>query len=176
MDIGVAGFRVDACKHMWPGDLQAVYSRLNSKPFIFNEVIDLGGEAISAGEYTHLGRVTEFKVSAEIGNVFRGWNGQKLSYLSNWGEGWGMLASDKALVFIDNHDNQRGHGAGGASVLTFWDAPQYKKATAFKLAHPYGFVRIMSSHTYDNTDQGPPSSGDWINDVPINGDGTCGGG
>ncbi len=42
MDIGVAGFRVDACKHMWPGDFQAVYSRLNSKPFIFNEVIDLG--------------------------------------------------------------------------------------------------------------------------------------
>ena len=38
MDIGVAGFRVDACKHMWPGDLSAVYSRLNKTPFIFNEV------------------------------------------------------------------------------------------------------------------------------------------
>lgn len=43
----------------------------------------------------------------------------------NWGEGWGLMASGKALVFTDNHDNQRGHGAGGASILTFWDA-RYK--------------------------------------------------
>jgi alpha-amylase len=28
IDIGVAGFRVDAVKHMWPGDLQNIYSRL----------------------------------------------------------------------------------------------------------------------------------------------------
>lgn len=42
--------------------------------------------------------------------------------LRNWGEGWGFMPSDKALVFVDNHDNQRGHGAGGASVLTFWDS------------------------------------------------------
>lgn len=40
----------------------------------------------------------------------------------NWGEGWGFMPSDRALVFVDNHDNQRGHGAGGASILTFWDA------------------------------------------------------
>ncbi len=40
----------------------------------------------------------------------------------NWGEGWGFMASDKALVFGDNHDNQRGHGAGGPSIVTFWDA------------------------------------------------------
>lgn len=40
----------------------------------------------------------------------------------NWGEGWGFVPTDRALVFVDNHDNQRGHGAGGASILTFWDA------------------------------------------------------
>ena len=48
VNMGVAGFRVDACKHMWPGDLSAVYGRLNnlntkwfpvgSRPFIFQEV------------------------------------------------------------------------------------------------------------------------------------------
>lgn len=56
IEIGVAGFRVDAAKHMWPADLNAIYSRLNNlsenvfpahtKPFIYQEVIDLGGEAI----------------------------------------------------------------------------------------------------------------------------------
>lgn len=54
--LGVAGFRVDAAKHMWPTDLQEIYSRLNnlstkafpphSRPYIYQEVIDLGGEAI----------------------------------------------------------------------------------------------------------------------------------
>ncbi|KAK7944770.1 hypothetical protein WMY93_000498 [Mugilogobius chulae] len=57
VDIGVAGFRVDTAKHMWPGDMQNVFGRLRnlntkwfpsgSKPFIYQEVIDLGGEAIS---------------------------------------------------------------------------------------------------------------------------------
>ena len=51
IDIGVAGFRVDACKHMWPGDLDAIFSGLNnlnsefpagSRPMIFQEVIDNG--------------------------------------------------------------------------------------------------------------------------------------
>lgn len=54
--LGVAGFRIDAAKHMWPHDLYEIYSRINnlstkifpanSKPFIYQEVIDLGGGAI----------------------------------------------------------------------------------------------------------------------------------
>uniref|UniRef100_A0AAQ5XHP6 alpha-amylase n=1 Tax=Amphiprion ocellaris TaxID=80972 RepID=A0AAQ5XHP6_AMPOC len=49
IDMGVAGFRVDATKHMWPGDLEAVYGRLHnlntswfpggSRSFIFQEVV-----------------------------------------------------------------------------------------------------------------------------------------
>lgn len=31
------------------------------------------------------------------------------------------MPAEKALVFVDNHDNQRGHGAGGDSILTFWE-------------------------------------------------------
>lgn len=57
IDFGVAGFRVDAVKHMWPGDLGNIYGRLknlntnygfaaNSRAFITQEVIDLGGETI----------------------------------------------------------------------------------------------------------------------------------
>lgn len=54
--LGVAGFRIDAAKHMWPSDLQVIYNSLNNlsttafrpntRPFIYQEVIDLGGEAI----------------------------------------------------------------------------------------------------------------------------------
>lgn len=36
-----------------------------------------------------------------------------LTHLKNFGQSWGMLSSGSALVFVDNHDNQRGHGGGG---------------------------------------------------------------
>ncbi|XP_016315917.1 alpha-amylase 2B-like [Sinocyclocheilus anshuiensis] len=91
IDLGVAGFRVDACKHMWPGDLTNVYGRLKTlntkwfpsgtKPFIYQEIIDLSGEPIKASEYYGLARVTEFKHSAKLCTVVRKWNGEKLSYL-----------------------------------------------------------------------------------------------
>lgn len=51
--LGVAGFRVDAAKHMWPEDLQYIYGKaknLNTehgfsaeaRPFFYQEVIDMG--------------------------------------------------------------------------------------------------------------------------------------
>ncbi|XP_036450017.1 amyAc_bac_euk_AmyA and Aamy_C domain-containing protein [Colossoma macropomum] len=196
IDMGVAGFRVDACKHMWPGDLSVVYDRLHNlstkwfssglKPFIYQEVIDLGGEPIKASEYFGLGRVTEFKYSVKLGTVVRKWENEKLCYLKSWGEGWAFMPSDKAVVFVDNHDNQRGHGAGGASVLTFWDARLYKMAMGIMLAHPYGVTRVMSSYRWDrnfengkdkNDWMGPPSHGNGSTKaVPINPDTTCGDG
>ena len=46
--IGVAGFRVDAAKHMWPDDLKAVFAKVSqlsteffpsgTDPFVYHEV------------------------------------------------------------------------------------------------------------------------------------------
>uniref|UniRef100_A0A336M993 alpha-amylase n=1 Tax=Culicoides sonorensis TaxID=179676 RepID=A0A336M993_CULSO len=186
IDIGVAGFRVDAAKHMWPGDLQNIFGRLKNlntalgfpsgaRPYIVTEVIDLGNEPIKKTEYNHLGQVTEFRHSAEIGRCFHGRN--NLAYMKNWGEAWGFLPSKDGLVFVDNHDNQRGHGAGGADILTYKVPKNYKMAQGFMLAHPYGVTRVMSSYSFTNTDAGPPqdSNGNIVS-PPINSDGTCGGG
>lgn len=185
ISIGVAGFRVDAAKHMWPADLSIIYGRLsnlntqffpaNSRPFIAQEVIDLGGEGISRDEYLPLGVVTEFRYSAEIGRSFRGNNA--LHWLSNWGEGWGFMASASSLVFVENHDNERGHGAGGNQILTYKQAKQYKMAVAFGLAHPFGISRVMSSFSFENTDIGPPQDAQGnIVSPSINADLTCGNG
>ena len=185
-DWGVAGYRVDAAKHMWPNDMRPIFDSLHNlptqwfpsgtRPYVFMEVIDQGGEPITASEYTGMGRVTEFKYSVKIGEVFLNANGQKLSYLKNFGEGWGFLNGVSAVVFVDNHDNQRGHGGGG-NVITFKQSRRYKMATAFALAWPYGHVRLMSSYGFDTDWQGPPSDGSGnTNNVPINADGTCGGG
>lgn len=160
IDLGVAGFRVDAAKHQWPNDLRTIYNRLkflnesfnflpNSDPFIYQEIIDTGeNEAVSKYEYT-FASVTEFRYSLELGRSFSG--NDDLKWLSGFGEKWGLLPSPLALVFVCNHDSQRSGG-----VLTYKTRKNYIMAQAFSLAHPYGTKRIMSSFAFDRTDQGPP--------------------
>merc|ERR1711976_44925 len=155
VNLGAAGFRVDACKHMWPGDLSVIFGNMpntkyGGKPFIAQEVIDQGGEPITAGEYTGIGRVTEFKYCTNVGN-----NVRQLRYLETLGADWGMLGPMSALVFINNHDNQRGHGGGG-HVVTFKQPWELKLTTVFMMAHDYGEPRVMSSYDFNDGDQGPP--------------------
>lgn len=60
--LGVAGFRIDAAKHMWPRDLTVIYKSLyklnrsafppNSKAFIYQEVT--GGADDAVPRYTQL--------------------------------------------------------------------------------------------------------------------------
>jgi len=176
--LGVDGFRIDAAKHMWPGDLQAVVSRTRNtnhggRPFIYQEVIDLyGSEAVKASEYTGIGTVTEFKYGLKLSDQI--FNNRGLNYLSGFGASWGMLPDNRAFVFIDNHDNQRGHGGSG-KILTHKDGRPYTLSLVFMLAWPYGIPQIMSSYAFSTDVQGPPNNNGFTNSVPIVGD-QCGGG
>merc|ERR1719220_2582033 len=160
ISMGVAGFRVDACKHMWPGDLEYIFGNLNQVnsdvgsglPYIFQEVIDQGGEPITASQYYGAGSVTEFKYGIQVAN-----NIKQIHYLGTLGESWGLMPDKYALAFLSNHDNQRGHGGGG-SLITFENPYDYKVGTAFMMAWPYGVKRVMSSYYFSNTDQGPPAN------------------
>ncbi|RZC42958.1 Alpha-amylase domain containing protein, partial [Asbolus verrucosus] len=174
IDLGVAGFRIDAAKHMWPSDLKNIYSRLknlntkfgfppNARPFIYQEVSDMDRE------YTNLAALVEFKYSKTLSRVFRG--DEKLKWLINWGPDWGLIDGLDAVAFVDNHDNQRD---SNEHILTYKHAKQYKMATAFMLAHPYGTTKIMSSYAFDNFKQGPPSDGQSnIISPGFNADNTC---
>jgi alpha-amylase len=177
IDLGVAGFRADAMKHMEPSDLQNIFGRLknlntnygfaaNSRAFIVGEVIDHGGEAISGTEYFSIGTITEFRFEGGLARTFRG--NSALRWLNNFGEGWGMHPSKYVLTFVDNHDSQRG------GALTYKDGRLYKMATAFHLAWPYGIPRIMSSYEFIGHDEGPPqdSNGNIVS-PRINADGSC---
>ncbi|XP_026735020.1 alpha-amylase 2-like isoform X2 [Trichoplusia ni] len=180
INLGVAGFRVDAAKHMWPEDLKPIYDSLNNlniqhgfdqnaRPYIYQEVAH--GGAVKPSDYKDIGDVTEFFVVSEMFNVF---NGHKpLKNLKSWGSpSLGMLPSENALVFVDNHDTQRNTGG-----LNYKTARNYKVATAFLLAHSYGQPRIMSSYHFDRNDQGPPNDrNEDIQPPLINEDGSCEGG
>ncbi|XP_029822357.2 alpha-amylase isoform X1 [Ixodes scapularis] len=195
--MGVAGFRVDAAKHMWPEDLKVIYGRMNNlsaeffpagaRPLIYQEVIDVrNGEPVTRDQYTGFGRVTEFLYGVNMGAVFRKQDGRQLKDLRNFTKSWDLMPSGDALSFLSNHDNQRGHGYGGDVVLTFFDARLYKMATALLLALPYGLPRITSSYRWqrnvvdgkDTNDWvGPPADSDWnIKPVVRELNGTCGNG
>ncbi|XP_027748126.1 pancreatic alpha-amylase-like [Empidonax traillii] len=127
IDIGVAGFRLDAAKHMWPGDIRAFLDKLKdlntkwfpegTKPFIYQEVIDLGGEPIKGSEYFGNGRVTEFKYGAKLGTVIRKWNGEKMAYLKNWGEGWEWIN----CICLFSHRNMSVYLQTGLPAGTYCD-------------------------------------------------------
>lgn len=98
-----------------------------------------------------------------LGDVIRKNFGQRLKYLKNFGEGWSFVSGFDAVIFVDNHDNQRGHGAGGfGSILTHMESRMYKMANAFMLAWPYGVTRVMSSYSWPRNIQGHKDVNDWI--------------
>ncbi|MBI5295495.1 MAG: alpha amylase C-terminal domain-containing protein [Chloroflexi bacterium] len=182
----VDGFRIDAAKHMYPGDpanpddtndLFDILNRLNNtwdgdEPYIYQEVIESQGEPISGDLYQDTGDVTEFQYSKEIDRVF---DEGSLAWLENFNASWScdgtwtncMMVSDKAQVFVQNHDNQRGHG-GSYIDITYKQGDVYQLENIFMLAWPYGMPTVMSSYEFDivGTDNvkydglGPPSSAD----------------
>ncbi|XP_053698768.1 alpha-amylase B-like [Sabethes cyaneus] len=183
---GVAGFNIYAAKYMWPDDLQTIYNRLanlseehgfayGSRPFIIQSVVDMGVDGIAKYEYRPLGMVTELGHSHYLGYYFSG--RKQLSDLRNWGRNWSFLSSERAVVFVDDHINQRGLGSTKGFVLTHRDRKHYVMASAFMLAFPYAIPRIMSSYDFSNNDQGPPTDmyGNVISPA-IAPDGSCQGG
>jgi alpha-amylase len=161
---GIAGFRIDAAKHMDPADIAGILGRLPGDPFIVQEVIDRGNEPITGQEYAANGLVTEFRYGMEL---YRAFTEQDLAGLKSLGLREGWMQPGQAAVFIDNHDVQRGH-AGGSDNLTHREWPVYRLANIFMLAWPYGYPMVMSSYRFSDSDQGPPST------RPVDGQGRCG--
>jgi len=164
--IGVAGFRIDAAKHISATDLgaiiAAVNARVQARPYWFLEVIGAAGEAVQPSQYFALGddlvNVTEFAYGPQLASKFAG--SGRLADLRTFGESWGLLPSDRGVAFTDNHDKQRGH-AGGGNYLTYHDGPTYDLANVFMLAWPYGYPVVMSSYAFNtssafDTSYGPP--------------------
>lgn len=153
--LGVAGFRIDAAKHMPTQDIAAIKAKLNQDVYIFQEVIGAPGEAVTPGEYLGNGDITEFNFERTLGFYFKGRG--PLKDLRNIRTFQGWLPSDKAVVFVSNHDDQR---QNTNNTLTYKDPGNlYYIGEIFSLAYPYGYPKVMSSYRFEDHDQGPPANG-----------------
>jgi alpha-amylase len=183
---GVAGFRIDAAKHIQQVELDDVLTIVDStavaegraRPYWFLEVVGGGaGDAIHPADYFGeayrsggAADITEFTFTG-VGDKFRGIGGQHLSQLNPNGSpgnqfsaaAWGMMPSDKAVVFLQNHDTQ--HQCG----LSYRDGNVFRLANVWMLAQPYGYPSILSSYVFDcpsGNSMGPPSDGSgWTLDL-----------
>lgn len=175
MGIGVDGIRIDAAKHIPAHQLSLVLSEVISSPVVYSEVIEAFGEPVQGFEYFNDGLVTEFDYSQELGIAFSG-NGScvgNLAGLAGFGASSSLMRSGSALVFVDNHDNQRGHGTANPCIVTHQDGAIYDLATVFMLGWPYGNTRVMSSYYFVDDTHGPPADGSgntedvYVGGVPV---------
>jgi alpha-amylase len=175
--LGVAGFRIDAAKHIQQVELDDILALVDSTvaaegrplPYYFLEVIGGAGEALSPrdyyGEAYRSGGatdITEFTFVG-VGDKFLGTGGQHLAQLDPNGPpgsqfspaAWGLMPSDKAVVFLQNHDTQ--HNAGS---ISYRDGDVFRLANVWMLAQPYGYPSILSSYAFARPAEnamGPPS-------------------
>ncbi|RRR96588.1 glycosidase [Glycomyces terrestris] len=149
--LGVAGFRVDAAKHIAATDLAAIMSLVDGDPYIVQEVIGAAGEPITEAEYTGIGDVQEFSYSYDLKNHVNG--SSEARHLTTMGTGWGYTSP--AGVFTANHDTER-----GSLTMSYKHGQDYLLGEAFMLAHPFGTPASYTGYAFSNSHAGPPLNAD----------------
>ncbi|XP_035826325.1 alpha-amylase 1 [Aplysia californica] len=158
VDLGADGFRVDSASGQWPLLLKAILDKVKDitsggRPFVILEVPNTIQHAVKPSEYFMIGHVTEFEFAERLGEAIMG-DFRTLGSVVNLS--LPMVPSDHALIFVDNHDIQRGRQRKGATILTHRDPHTYKLGQAFTLAYNYGMPRVMSSYYFSDNEEGPP--------------------
>jgi alpha-amylase len=184
--LGVAGFRIDAAKHIQQVSLDGILRLVDSTmaaegrplPYYFLEVIRGAGEALSP--YDYYGEAYNSGGAADITEMpfqnagfYFGSGGVHVSQLNPNGPpgsqfsaaAWGLMPADKAVVFLENHDSQ--HDVGRVSYRY---PKRYRLANVWMLAQPYGYPKILSSYSFAlpaENDMGPPSDGNGWTLTPL---------
>ena len=148
LDLGVAGFRVDAAKHMPAEDIAAILDPLPEDIFVVQEVIRGAAEPITPEQYIDNGLVHEFGWAREVEAMTRAGS---LTGVLTLGPGAGLLEGEDAVIFVTNHDTERDN-----STLSYTDAGRYAIANGLMLALDYGTPTLYSGYAFSQRDTGPP--------------------
>lgn len=168
LKLGVAGFRIDAVKHISPTDMAAIKAEAAKQSgknadeiWWMQETIGDLSEAkeIQPDQHLNEGEVNEFQYSYRLKSDFYG----SISNLKNITNG--LVPSDKASIFVTNWDTPR---ENYVRTLTYKDGPRYELANAFMLGYPYGNPNIYSGYRFENgrkDDGAPGATEDKVEDV-----------
>ncbi len=158
---GVSGFRVDAAKHIGQTDLIAIYNLLHrtadgEKPFFALEVFPGSPGELSPFAFTRAGTLLGFDAAYQIKSAFKSYTTPgtgNITSLRVWGQDAGLLPSDKTLVFVENHDTER-----GSDTLSYKDGATNLLANQFLLAAGYGTPQVYAAFSFGtDSAQSPPA-------------------
>lgn len=188
--LGVDGLRIDAAKHFPPADLRAILIKAAQSANVRIENTDInpnsarqvlvyqefiGAPPDTTAAYAN-GKVSEFEYGRKLAEKFLAGELGVLNHPVPFGERWGLQPSIVSIAFIDNHDNQRGHGGGGQTMKDIRNnLTAYTLANIFMLAWPYGYPNVMSSYRFGNGeiwrhDQHPEQDVTSVVDMPVGDD------
>jgi alpha-amylase len=157
---GVAGFRIDAGKHVSQADLSAILGGLRrtvdgKRPYVALEVMPGSPGQLSPTAFLKVGDVLGFDYATQLQTAFKSYNNPpndgNIGSLRVFGEEAGLLPSDKELVFVQNHDTER-----NGSTLNYKD-PNNVIANQFMLAYPHGTPQVYSGFAWSAADASPPA-------------------
>lgn len=151
--LGVAGFRIDAAKHM---DVNELHGMLGGGRgcFYFMEVIDDPHSPwqLRPTTYRGVGKVTDFNFREYLSsNIIQMGKLPYLRGIAGWG---GLVGGGYAVTFIENHDTQR---TPPKNYLQFGNVQPFQMAMLWLLALPYGYPKILSSYYWQDKNAGPPN-------------------
>ncbi|MBK1631694.1 hypothetical protein CKO31_13245 [Thiohalocapsa halophila] len=169
LDLGVAGLRIDAARHMAPADIAGILARVRGLPFVYQAFADAPGAAVRVQAYLGNGAVTELDYGRRLAAAFRGDSIAELRSLRREGGADDLVPSRRAVVFVDSHETRVESAAGEhTAFLGPADGARYHLAHVFMLAWPYGTPRLLSGFAATDPDAGPPS-GDAGTTLPVHG-------
>ena len=169
MNLGVDGFRIDAAKHMWPADIQAILGQLAKTTkmgeplFVTQEIVP--DATVVRSDYFVNGTVNEFQFTYAVRDAFRENGGADISQLPAMvgtgagGGSWMLDPAANATVFVDNHDTERSR----TDSLNLYDDGPSKKfdlAMIYLLGQPYGRAQLQSGFLFSfaSTDKNAPAA------------------
>ena len=152
LSLGVSGFRIDAAKHMAADDVAAIVGDLPEGTRVISEVIRGAGEPVQPEEYTGFGEVFEFSYARDLAPQL---SSGVFADPELEGDRPLHVPADRAVVFVDNHDTERGE-----ADVTYRDGPLYVIANALMLADDYGTPVVFSGYAFSDRDAGAPTEAD----------------
>ena len=161
LSLGVAGFRIDAAKHIFAPDLKLILDQLPEGTRIIHEVIRGGGEPVQPEQYLDSGDVWEFDYARNMRSYFKGGVITPAASAIRFRD---FTPSNQTVSFVSNHDTER-----NGQTLNYRDARYFEFATAMMLAEDYGQPMLYSSFAFDDYDLGPRQTGDVVDAISCDG-------
>jgi len=159
--LGVAGFRIDAAKHIAAADLKEIVDQLPAGTRVIHEVIRGGGEPVQPEQYLDSGEVWEFDYARNMRTYFKG---EVVTPAGSLARFQSFTPSNQTISFVSNHDTER-----NGETLSYKDSRYFELATAMMLAEDYGQPMLYSGYAFEEFDSGPYETASGVEPVKCEG-------